>query len=176
MKKKNDLVIDRQTLEVCHFLPNDPLSVHVGENTLLVMPERMTAMEVVNTINVLNSVITALLNSVRDACGTCKDQVDGDGCPAGRQIPMDCYGICPYKDVGGAQVTLSDSIRREMGISPSTKLHCFVDDGEAVVTAADYEYDLTDVPGSVRALLSMAGVCPGALDQALRNGEEVWHG
>ena len=176
MKKKNELVIDNQTLELCHFLPNDPLSIHVGENTMLVMPERMTAMEAVNTLNVLNSVITALLNSVRDACGACKDQVEGGGCPAGRQIPMDYSGICPYKDVRGPRVTLSDDIRREMGIAPGTKLHCFVDDGEAVVTAADYDHDITDVPGNVRALLSIAGVCPGRLDELLRDEEEVWHG
>ena len=172
MKHKNDLVIDRQTLELCRFLPDDPLSVHVGENTVLVVPESMTAMEAVNTIGVLSSILTALLDSLRDVCGTCGEQLKEDVCPAGCQAP----NRCPYKDVRGPRVTLSDDIRREMGIAPDTKLHCFVDEGEAVVTAADYDHDITDVPERVRALLSFAGVCPGRLDRALRDGTGVWHG
>ena len=172
MKNKNDLVIDHQALELCHFLPDDPLSIHMGENTMLVIPERMTAMEAVNTIGMLSSINTALLDSIRDVCGSCGEQVKEDLCPVGCQVPSKC----PFKNIHGPRVTLSDDIRREMGVSPDTKLHCFVDEGEAVVTAADYEYDITDVPESVRALLSFAGVCPGRLDQALKDGAEVWHG
>ena len=95
MKNRNSLVIPADAVELSHLRPDEPVCVHVGENTVVAVPQSMTAMEAVNTINVLNSVITALLNSVRDACGTCKDQVDGDGCPAGRQIPMDfCSPAC----------------------------------------------------------------------------------
>ena len=172
MKNKNDLVIDHETLEVCGFLPNDPLSVHVGENTVLVVPESMTAMETVNTIGVLSSILTALLDALRDVCGTCGDQLKEDICPAGCQAP----NRCPYKDVRGPLVTLSESIRREMGIAPDAKVDCFVDEGELVVTAADHDHDITDVPESVRALLSFAGVCPGRLDQVLRDGTGVWYG
>ena len=80
------------------------------------------------------------------------------------------------KDIHGPQVTLSDSIRREMGIAPDAKVDCVVDEGELVVTAADYEHDITDVPENIRLMLSIAGVCPGRLDELLRDGAEVWHG
>ena len=65
---------------------------------------------------------------------------------------------------------------RGMGIAPDAKVDCFVDEGELVVTAADYEHDITDVPENIRLMLSIAGVCPGRLDELLRDGAEVWHG
>ena len=44
------------------------------------------------------------------------------------------------------------------------------------MVAADYNHDITDVPGNMRALFAMAGVCPGKLDELLMDETEVWHG
>ena len=172
MKNKKELVISAEAVELSHLRPDDPVCIHVGENTIVAVPDRMTAMEAVNTLNVLDSVVSELLQSFREACGNCEDQAGGEVCPAGCQTA----GECPYKEIHGPQVTLSDSVRKEMGIAPDAKVDCFVDEGELVVTAADYDHDITDVPENIRLMLSVAGVCPGALDQLLKDEAEVWHG
>ena len=172
MKNRKELVIPADAVELSHLRPDEPVCIHIGENTLVAVPQNMTAMEAVNALNVLDGVVSELLESLREACGSCEDQAEGEVCPAGCRTP----GKCPYKDVHGSQVTLSDSIREEMGIAPDAKVDCFVDEGELVVTAADHDHDITDVPENIRLMLSVAGVCPGALDQLLRDEEEVWHG
>ena len=176
MKNRNNLVFPAEAVELSHLRPDEPVCIHVGENTIVAVPQNMTAMEAVNALNVLDGVVSELLETFREACGGCEDQAEGGGCPAGCELPMDSRGGCPYKDIHGPQVTLSDSIRREMGIAPDAKVDCFVDEGELVVTAADYEHDITDVPENIRLMLSIAGVCPGRLDELLRDGAEVWHG
>ena len=83
---------------------------------------------------------------------------------------------CPYEDMDRPDVELSNAVRREMGIPLDAKLQIFPDEGEALVCAADYKHDITDVPENVRPLLEMAGICAGKLDELIRNEQEVWHG
>ena len=83
---------------------------------------------------------------------------------------------CPYEDMDGPEVELSDSARRELGIPLDAKLQLFPDVGEGLVCAADYKHDITDVPEGIRPLLGMAGICAGKLDELIRNEEEIWHG
>ena len=175
MKPINHLIIDRQALELCHFDPHKPLTQLIGENTLLVLPERMTALEAVNTVAVLTDFTTGLIKILRDACGTCGEQMEeAVGC-----CPYD--GVCDpkectYKDMAGPEVELSDSARRAMGIPPDAKLEFFPDEGEGLVCAADYRYDITDVPKEIRPLLELAGICAAKLDELIINEKEIWHG
>ena len=176
MKKQNDLTINHQTLELCHFDPGRKLTQLIGENTLLVLPERMTALETVNTVAVLTDFTTGLIEILRDACGTCDEQMEKEAvgcCPYdGVYDPKECA----YKDMVEPEVELSDSARRAMGIPLDAKLEFFPDEGEGLVCAADYRHDITDVPGEIRPLLEMAGICDGKLDELIRNEKEVWHG
>ena len=176
MKKMNDLVIDHQALELCHFDPHKPLTQLIGENTLVLLPERMTALEAVNTVAVLTDFTTGLIEVLRKACGSCEEQMEKEesGC-----CPYD--GIydpdnCSYKDMVAPEVELSDSARRAMGIPLDAKLEFFPDEGEGLVCAADYRHDITDVPEEIRPLLEMAGICTGKLDELIINEKEIWHG
>ncbi|MFG6352338.1 MAG: hypothetical protein K1W21_12185 [Oscillospiraceae bacterium] len=175
MKKKNDLIIDASTVELSHLDPGKPVCVHIGENTLVAVPERMTAMEAVNVINALTGIVTPLLDAIKEACGTCGEQMEDEGgcCPFGDTCDPD---ECPYADVDGPDVILSDRARKQMGIPLDAKLELLPDEGEGLVVAADYNHDITDVPGNMRALFAMAGVCPGKLDELLMDETEVWHG
>ena len=175
MKKKNDLIIDASAAELCHFLPGDPLSVHVGENTLVVIPESMTAVEAVNAINVLTGLASDLIEAVLATCGTCGEQMEDEGghCPFGDTCDPE---ECPYADVDGPDVILSDRARKQMGIPLDAKVELLPNEGEGLVCAADYDHDITDVPECVRETLAIAGVCPGRLDELLMDEAEVWHG
>ena len=173
MKNQNELIISADAVELSHLPTDAPLTVAIGENTLLVTPERMTAIQAANTIGALIEFTSDLIDAVKDACGTCEDQMEADGCPYG-----DCGGTgqCPYATVTGPGVELSDDARRDMGIPLDAKLELFPDEGEGLVCAADYEHDITDVPVSIRAVLAAAGVCLGRLDEVIMAEKEVWHG
>ena len=175
MKNQNDLIIPSQTLELCQLRPESPLSLCAGKNTLVVIPERMTAMEAVNAINVLTGLASDLIEALQATCGTCEERKKGDDgyCPFADTCDPD---ECPYADVNGPDVILSDSARKQMGIPLDAKLELLPDEGEGLVVAADYDHDITDVPENMRALFAMARVCPGKLDELLMDETEVWHG
>ena len=175
MKNKNELIIDHQALELCHFDPHKNLTQLIGENTLVVLPERMTALEAVNTVNMLTAFTTELIELLRDACGSCEEQMEQEEgcCPFGGVCDPD---ECPYEDMDGPEVELSDAARRAMGIPLDVKLQFFPDEGEGLVCAADYKHDITDVPEDILPLLAMSGICPGKLDELIMDEKEVWHG
>ena len=175
MKHKNDPVIDRQALELCGLDPGGKLTDLIGKNTLVVLPERMTALEAVNTDAVLTDITTELIENLLTACGSCGEQKEKEEgyCPFSDGCDPD---ECPYESMDEPEVELSDSARRKMGIPLDAKLQLFPDVGEGLVCAADYKHDISDVPESILPLLAMSGICPGKLDELIMDEEEVWHG
>lgn len=174
MKNQKELVIPAEAVELSHLQTDRPVCVHVGENTIVAVPSTMTAMEAVNTINALTDIVTPLLDTIRDACGTCGEQMEEGGeCPFG-----DACGPeqCPYKKMDQPPVELSDSARRMMGIPLDAKLELYPDEGKGLVCAADYRFDIADVPENMRTLFALSGVCFGQLDELLMAEAEVWHG
>ena len=172
MKNQKELIISADAVELSHLPTDAPLTEGVGENTLLVTPERMTAIQAVNTIGALTEFTADIVYAIKDACGTCEEQMADEGCPY-----EDCgQGKCPYATVTGPGVTLTDDARRDMGIPLDAKLELFPDEGEGLVCAADYEHDITDVPVHIRTLLAAFGVCLGRLDEVIMAEKEVWHG
>ena len=50
MNKKNTILIPAEAVERSHIQPGEHIAIHVGENTLVVAPEKLTAMQAVNAI------------------------------------------------------------------------------------------------------------------------------
>ena len=174
MKKTKDLIISADAVELSHLPSDSPLTVSVGENTLVVVPERMTALQAANAINALTDIASELVRAIHDACGTCQEQMEQEGgCPFGDVCDPD---RCPYADMDGPEVELSDAARRTLGIPLDAKLELLPDLGEGLVCAADYEHDITDVPEGIRTMLVLNGVCLGRLDEVIMAEKEVWHG
>ncbi len=171
MNKKNTILIPAEAVEQSRFQPGEHIAVHVGENTLIVIPEKLTALQAVNAIALLADVGSELVNIVKDACGACEDQIKADDCPL---LEPDDPEQCFLDSVNGPGVTLSDDLREQAGIPQDAKLEVFVDEGEVMVAAADYEHDITDVPPAAREVLMLAGVCSCSLDQLIIS-EKIIH-
>ena len=172
MKNQKELIISADAVELSHLPTDAPLTVGVGENTLVVTPERMTAIQAVNTIAALTEFTSDLIDALKTACGSCGEQMEDEGCPY-KDGRMD---KCPFETVTGPGVTLTDDARRDMGIPLDAKLELFPnDEGEGLVCAAEYEHDITDVPIEIRKMLAMAGVCLGRLDEVIMGEQEVWY-
>ena len=171
MKNQKELIIAAEAIELSHLQADSPITVSIGENTLVVTPQCMTAIQAVNTIAALTEFTSDLIDALKTACGSCGEQMEDEGCPYEDGNP----DKCPFETVTGPGVTLTDDARRDMGIPLDAKLELFPDEGEGLVCAAEYEHDITDVPIDVRAVLSASGVCLGRLDEVIMAEKEVWH-
>ena len=172
MKNQKELIIAAEAIELSHLQADSPITVSIGENTLVVTPQRMTAIQAVNTIGALTAFTTDLIDALKTACGTCADQMEAEGCPYEDGSGSD---KCPFETVTGPGVALTDDARRSMGIPLDAKLELLPDEGEGLVCAAEYKHDITDVPEGIRTMLVLSGVCLGRLDEVIMGEQEVWH-
>ena len=171
MKQQTEIVIPAEAVEHSHIQPGEHIAIHVGENTLVVVPEKLTALQAANAIAHLTGVGSDLLSIVKNACGTCEERRKQGLCPSGH---LEDPERCPLKSMNGHGVTVDDAAREAAGIPLDAKLEVFVDEGEMLVTAADYEHDITDVPPIVRKALALAGICPGHLDNLITSEEIIY--
>ena len=171
MNKQNTILIPADAVELSHIQPSERVAIHVGENTLVVVPEKLTALQAANAIAHLTRVGADLLSIIKEACGTCAERREQGLCPSGHLLDPE---RCPLKAMNGHGVTVDDAAREEAGIPLDAKLEVFVDEGEMLVTAADYEHDITDVPSIVRKALALAGICPGHLDNLITSEETIY--
>ncbi len=170
MNKKNTILIPADAVEQSHIQPGESIAVHIGENTLVAIPKKLTALQAVNAIALLADVGSELVNIVKDACGACEDQIKADDCPL---LEPDDPEQCFLDSVNGPGVTLSDDLRDQAGIPRDAKLEVFVDEGEVMIAEADHEHDITDVPPAAREVLMLTGICPCSLDQLIMSGEII---
>lgn len=139
-------------MKLSGFESSGKVELHASEDTLVVLKQRMTAMELVRAARSLQKLATDLHVHLARVCGHC------DGCD------------------GGDEVELPDYLREEAGIPEKAKLCASVDEGEHSVTIseADYDYDLRDVPEEVLEMFRDAEICVGELEERLILGDVVY--
>lgn len=152
------LEIRSEILDAANLRGSTALEVHTGENTVVLLKEQMTAMELVQAIQSLKDLTSDLLVHLAKACGPCEH----------------CEAVCPCtKDDGPIQ--LPDALLERAGIPKGTKLDIFTDDGEICIAAAAGP-DLRDVQPDMLELFRQTGICLDALDDLLVRGENVYGG
>lgn len=172
-KQKNVTIsIPVEYAEYCGLTPDGEVTIHTGEGVLMVTPKEMTVLQAALATRSLIEVACTLIGGIRKTCGECGERRCADSCPYG---PLEEPGRCPYWDAE-PEVELSDSAREALGIPKDAKLMLLPDVGEGLVTVADYDHDITDIPAQVLAALDYAGVCRGRLDEAVMNNEVIRHG
>ncbi len=173
MKKAKNMTfsIPAEDAEYSGFTTEGDVSVHAGENVLAVLPKELTVLEAALAARSLIEVAGYLIGGIRKTCGECGERRCADSCPYG---PLDEPGKCPYWDAE-PEVTLSESARETLGIPEDAKLMLLPDVGEGLVTVADYDHDISDIPPTILTALDLAGVCRGRLDEAVMNDEVIRH-
>ena len=160
---KNNIVniniVPAGPLSRCTLQSNGDLAYLSQRHTMVVLPRSMTAMQVVQSIDTLNSLIENLLESLADSCDECQGCRDG----------------CPCEDDPEPDVILSAEAKELLGIPEDHKYNTTITDGKVQVSDAGYEHDITDVPIYLRDMLAEAGICLGSLDEVLMENEVVWH-
>lgn len=174
MNKQKNVTISIPVEDAAYsgFAPDSEITIHAGEGVLTVMPKEMTVLQAAQATMALIEVACTLIGGIRKTCGKCQERRCASSCPYG---PLEEPGKCPFWDAE-PEVTLSDSARETLGIPKDAKLMLLPDVGEGLVTVADYDHDITDIPAQVLAALDYAGVCRGRLDEAVMNNEVIRHG
>lgn len=127
-------------------------------NGMLLMKSGMTAMEVIEMIEVLKEIMDNLIDWVVDNCGT-----DGR---------CECF-----EEVEEAvNIKLPDFLLEEAGIPKDAKLCACTEENSGVVKVmeAEYKHDLSDVPEDVLQKLKSLGVSLSKLNKSLMSEEIVY--
>ncbi|WP_455723787.1 AbrB/MazE/SpoVT family DNA-binding domain-containing protein [Dysosmobacter welbionis] len=150
--------IPAAAMKLSGFESGGKVELHASEDTLVVLKQRMTAMELLRAAKSLQTLVTDLHVHLAKVCGPCTG----------------CDGECPFED--GDEVDLPDYLREEAGIPEKAKLCASVDEEEHTVTIseADYDHDLRDVPEEVLEMFKEAGICVGELEERLILGDVVY--
>ena len=134
------------------FAPDCEITIHARENLLAVVPQEMTAIQLVRALSSLTAVSCELIHALRAACGEC-----------GR-----CQDGCPFEDASEPDAELSREVREALGIPQDHKLHVEIRGDVAHVS------DAGDVPAALLEALALDGTCLGRLDELLMSGEIIY--
>lgn len=154
----NGVFIPRSALNLCEFKENEDLELHTLPGAVVVARDRMTAAEIVQTVEALTTISTYLINHLVRSCGPC------DAC---------CEDGCPCEE---GYIEAPGDILEKIGLEPGAKLFAEIhpDDGSFTVRKADYRYDLRDVPEGLLALLRDSGICLGELEERLMTEDIIY--
>lgn len=178
------------------FAPDCEITIHARENLLAVVPQEMTAIQLVRALSSLTAVSCELIHALRAACGACGGCQDGcpfenapepevtlpDSAPNGGPARAQRSGSRGERRSDGAGELFADrrkrvsEVRDDAGIPQDHKLHVEVCGNAAHVSDAGYEHDITDVPAALLEALALGGTCLGRLDELLISGEVIYHG
>lgn len=145
-------------MKLSGFEPECKVELHVSKDALVVLKQRMTAVELLRAAKSLQKLATDLHVHLARVCGPCNG----------------CDGECPFE--GGDEVGLPDYLREEAGIPKNAKLWASADEETHTVTIceADYDHDLRDVPAEVLEMFRESGICVGELEERLILGDTVY--
>lgn len=195
MKKEKtnpDILLPASACEVCGFTNEEKLELHAAEDVLVMVRPKMTAMEVVHVIAALTEIASSLTAHLAHACGACDNCGDGSpdlcgSCAAKQKEKGECTGGGPVEWAlncercqslleSGGEIRLPDYLLEEAGIDKDAKLTAYADEdsGEITVTESENEYDISDVPPGLRAVLAMSGICLMELEELIMLEETIY--
>ena len=147
---KKDFLLPGEAVEACGFRPSDALCFHAGQDTLIVTPEDMTAMQAVNAIDALTELSTTLICALLNAC---------------ELVAASSASFASGHSPKAHSLHCGSSSRQ-------TRCAGLCRDCPAPDTASA----LSTVPDDVLEVLVNAGACLGSLDELLMENGVVFHG
>ncbi len=164
-------------LEESGLAGNSKLDTHVLEQAVVILPQQMTALEMIHAMGSLMNLSFEMFSRLVDECGPCEDCYEEccedccEDCCKKSQCPYDGLDRHPGLD-------LSPEIRKILGIPAEMKLRFEVDeqDHSIKVYAAEEEKEsaLSAVPAWLLDVFRAVGLCLADLDDLIRDGEIVY--
>lgn len=173
-----EIMLPERACELCGFDGEDTLELHTGEDILVILKDKMTAIELVHVISMLSEMATDLTVALAKACGRCNN-CDGEDDGTGENDPAQWVENCSLcRDLMDESqiIHIPDYLLEEAGISNSAKLEASADrdGGEITVTEAGNQFDISDVPPGILTVLAQSGICLAELDELIMQEEIVY--
>lgn len=176
--------IPADTCKLSGFTDKDALELYAAKGVLVFLKEQMKALEVANAIESLSALASDLTVLLASACGICnncgKDTADCADCNEWQNNPaawvQNC-SLCHDLLDENQRIHIPDYLLEEAGILADAKLEACTDEdsGEIMVTEADIQQDINDVPAGILSVLAASGVCLAELDELIML-ERIIHG
>ena len=157
------VILSAADLENANLNEWERLELHLLDQAAVVIPGVMTVMEIIRTAEALQGLASELLACIGVACEKC------DGC----QVELLCDLM---KGEIRPEVSIPPQVLNEAGMDPDSKLAYEVDSesGEIRVVAADYRYDLSNIPRTLLETFRECGLCLADLDAKVKAEEAVY--
>lgn len=172
----SELSLPSNVRKLCGF-DKQALEFHTAEDALVILKEKMTAIELVHAITALDELLLGLVTCLAGACTLCNNC--GTPCKDKNSTPADwatncslCHGLLDDEQT----ICLPDALLAEAGIPKDAKLEAYPDpdNGEVLVAVSGFRNDISDVPKDLLELLIQWGVCLPELDELIVLEETVY--
>lgn len=159
----NEVHISAAELERANLTEWARLELHLLDQTAVVIPGQMTVMELLRTVEALQSLASDLLAALCAACEQCNNCEMDEPCG---QMKGEVH----------SEVSVPGYLLEELGLEPDTKLAYEADpeSGAIHIVEADYRFDLTDIPAPFLDTLRECGVCMSDLEDKLVREDVVY--
>lgn len=152
-------------LEKSGLSENTKLDAHVLDQALVVLPQQLTAMETVQAMNSLMSIIFDMFACLTKDCNTC------DVCST--------KGRCEFKEnIWTSELKLSPKGCKEFGFAENMGIRFEVDEKNNRIKISMAETtpgpSLIDMPVWMREMFIGMGFCLGDLDELIRSEDIIY--
>lgn len=167
------LQIPSAYLEESGLAGNAKLDTHVLEQAVVILPQQMTALEMIHAMGSLMNLSFEMFSRLVDECGLCEDCIENccEDCSKESQRPYDEMDR-------NLRLDLSSEICKILGVPAEMKLRFEVDeqDHSIKVYAAEEKQEsaLSTVPAWLLDAFSAAGLCLGELDNLILSEDIVY--
>ncbi len=152
----NEINISAAELESANLNEWERLELHLLDQAAVVIPGRMTAMELIHVTEELQGLASDLLSVLGEACERC------DNCQMDEPCNLMTEPTCP-------EISVPEYALKEAGLDSNSKLICSVEQGsgEILVTEANYRFDLSDLRPELLEMFRECDVCMSDLEDKL---------
>lgn len=171
------LTLPESVCEHCGFVNETALEIHAAESTMVVVKQKMTALELVHVIMMLNQLTCDFTTHLAQACGTCNGC--GDIAKEDFYTPAERVSACTlcHELLDERQkVHIPRHILADAGIPENARLDAFAEEngGTVIITESETQQDISDVPPGLIKVLAAGGVCLAELDALIMLEETVY--
>lgn len=152
--------IPHAALELSKFPAKAAVQMCAMDHAIAFVPTKMTAMDLIHAAHAFHLLSMELCAHLVDVCGVCHE----------------CGDSCPLEDLEENPISIPQYLREEAGIPFNAKLSAAAgpESGTVIITQADYQHDLHDVPEEFLTMFAEQNICMDDLERHLMMGDTIY--
>ena len=147
-------------LEFSNIPAKTAMNMCTLDHAIAFIPAKMTAMDLILAAHSLHLLSMELCAHIVEVCGACHE----------------CGDSCPLEDLEDYPIKIPGFICEEANIPLEAKLCACVgpEEGTVIISQADYQHDLWDVPEDFLNMFTEQNICMDELERHLMMGDTIY--